>query len=258
MQTMADNWRRFVLPTQTFPHCMFHLLNCEEDETFIDEYKRLRSILEVCPQCVDLEFSTILLQFVNLNASDEEIVCSVKQLRRFLLDISIVAPLSSDLVECMHGFTQTLLHRFRGSKPSEMVAQERVMWKTITKGFATFQKWLWNRYGDASSGRRMHRFGRASRNQYSHSMAGAVRGKGTIIPVPDTQCNLPANDVCKSQKRPRQGMSMERVKRLFEFGQEESLPMPRKLSGAWACERNANVSNLFAKGEKPQVDQTLD
>lgn len=209
LQAMAENWRRLVLTTQSFPFCLFGLLDCGSDHEFLTMYARLKSAQQKCAQCCDIEFSTILLNFIDDAGDPIARGQQVTAIRRLLADTTTFAPLSSDIVECLHGYSQHLLHRWQGCKPSDPVAQERVLWVLITRAWAKLREWIWDRYGDRSSGHRMHKFGKSSRNQYS-----SAQGSKTCKPQPDKT------------------MTFEKLDRLIAFQQESSLTTSRKLCGA--------------------------
>lgn len=208
---MSDSWRRFVLPTGGFPWLIFNLVGLSQEE-FLLEYRRQRDMMLKCRECTDLEFSHVLLNFINLELGESscDVQAKVKSIQHLLFDISVHAPLTSDLVECLHGFTQALLHRWRGSKPTEPVAQERLVWSLITRTYGKVRDWLWSRIGDSQAKKRLRKYGQSSRNQYSHHKDKDVANK----------------------PRPERKLSFERMDRLITFGQKIGHGMkPRKLSG---------------------------
>lgn len=164
VEAMANRWKRFVYATQGFPWCMFDLLDKSMDE-FIAQYNQFREQLSQCECCVDVEFSRVLLETIPCQegASLAEDVAAVKAI---LKSISTRGPLSTDLVECFHGYTQNILHRWRGARVTDNVAQERVFWCMVTSAWSKFKSWVWDRYMDKSFRNRMAHFGTRSGNQY--------------------------------------------------------------------------------------------
>lgn len=213
LQAMAESWKRLVFPTQSLPFTLFQLADLDH-ECFLKEYARLRRDMQSCRQCADLEFSTPVLNFIPLDCLQEDhlIRAKVCQIKHLLQDID--APLSSDLVECLHGYSQHLLHRWRGCKPTDSVAQQRVLWTQITKLYSSFRTFLWDRHGDKHSGHRMHRFGRSSCNQYT---ADSQTGSADAHHV--------------RARTDGAAMTFDKMDRLRAFGQESSIQNPRKLSG---------------------------
>ena len=64
LQTIAECWKRFVLPTETFPWSLFKLLDCVTIDEFLVLLTDLQAKQAASPCCVDVEFSTPLLKFV--------------------------------------------------------------------------------------------------------------------------------------------------------------------------------------------------
>lgn len=153
------------------------------------------SALSVIPPQSDLESQGVLLQ--------------IGRLRRFLYDLCIWAPLSSDIVECYHGFTQCQLHRWRGSKVTDPVAQERTVWYSICSAYGVFKKWVHAQFLDKWFWMRLACFGRKTSNQYTVREDGKRVAKGTCA-------SKPSFTVCK----------MDRLLAL-----EKDLPRLRKLCG---------------------------
>lgn len=143
VEAMANHWKRFVYATQGFPWCMFDLLDKSMDE-FIAQYNQFREQLSQCECCVDVEFSRVLLETIPCQegASLAEDVAAVKAI---LKSISTRGPLSTDLVECFHGYTQNIM---------------------VTSAWSKFKSWVWDRYMDKSFRNRMAHFGTRSGNQY--------------------------------------------------------------------------------------------
>lgn len=140
----------------------------------------------------------------------------VIKLQKLLNDMAIFCPLSSDLVECLHGFSQNLLHRWRGTKPSDPVAAERLLFALVTRSFGRFRAWLWDRIGDAEVGKRQFHYGRASSNQYTQEF----RPKSKLGPKQ------------RQHPEPSRTLNFDRMDRLLAYGQQTGPGMvPRKLCG---------------------------
>ena len=184
---IGEIWRRFVQPTQTFPFVMFGLANLSVPE-FLLRFAELKATAAACPQCVDTEFSSVLLSFIPITGDEQyNLTCpaiqeKIKQVQELLRDLQVFAPLSSDLVECLHGRCQSSLHRFRGAKPSDPVAKEIILWGSITTAFGKARDWLWSQHGDKRANLRLHRFFCDGRNQHSEQGldARSTRSKAPV------------------------------------------------------------------------------
>lgn len=210
LQGMGEHWRRFSFKFHGFPYPIFKLVDIENDQDFLAEYKKLQNVMTTCPKCVDCEFSTGVLNFISPECclSEEGVSGQIGVLKRFLYSLCCNAPLSTDVVECYHGFTQCQLYRWRGCKVTDPVAQERTLWMSICSGFEKFHSWMTNRFLDKGFWTRVSTFGLKTCNQYSqhaghHSRMQKCTNKDTF--------------------------SLEKLDRMVTFEQE--LPDLRKLSG---------------------------
>ena len=208
IEPMGDNWRRLVLPTQHFTWIMFTLLAVNQEQ-WPQEIARLKSLKTACYECTDAEFSSILLDLDSMEDSDSE---SLVRLRFFLEDVAAMSPISSDLVECLHGYSQHLLHRWRGCKPSDPVAQERTLWALILRSYAKLREYLWDKHGDVNFGHRIHKYGKKSSNQY------------TVV--------LPESERLQKKASDKMPLSREKLESMLESGLR--MKAPRKLCGAMA------------------------
>lgn len=168
LQAMGDHWRRFEFPTCGMPFLLFALVDLEPGD-FLARYSQLQCQAEECPCCADIEFSTVLLRYIPRGSQLHEagVEARVNKLKQFLADLCVFAPLSTDIVECYHGYTQCQLHRWRGQKVTDPVAQERVFWASVTKTFGAFKHWMRQRYLDTHFFRRLGRFGCPGANAYT-------------------------------------------------------------------------------------------
>lgn len=210
LMSMADHWRRLIFPTCSFPWILFRVLIAGSDP--VHELEQWKETKHRCHQCVDSEFSGILLDFIPVLGIPTSPSEKLQRVIRFLEDLACYAPISSDLVECLHGFSQQLLHRWRGCKPSDSGAQQMSMWASVVKSFAKLRSFVWRRHMDANFSHRVHRFGNKGVNQYTKHVGKDIVNKS-------------------NQWEPRNKMSLERMDRLIAFGQETSMRGPRKLCG---------------------------
>ncbi|CAK9005748.1 unnamed protein product [Durusdinium trenchii] len=71
--SMAECWRRLVLPTLFFPWKIFRLLSLDTDR-WPEEISKYKDTKKACPHCVDYEFSTMILDFLDGgHGSDEDV-----------------------------------------------------------------------------------------------------------------------------------------------------------------------------------------
>ena len=64
-------------------------------------------------------------------------------------------------------------------KPTEGVAQERVLCALVTRAYEKLRSWIDDRYNDANSGHRLHKFGAPSWNNLQASYPSAVAAFGS-------------------------------------------------------------------------------
>ena len=113
---VTDLWRRMVLEFDCFPYKVFALLNdfnatqsADPDmDSFTHQWEALHDLLQSCPRCFDLEFSTPLLQGIGrltgLSAQDK--AASVEEVCSLLRSVACYAPINADSVEVKHGQLQ--------------------------------------------------------------------------------------------------------------------------------------------------------
>ncbi|OLQ14908.1 hypothetical protein AK812_SmicGene907 [Symbiodinium microadriaticum] len=121
---MADTWRRSCLTKDSFPWCLFSLATCEEGE-FEERWGQFRQTMKTCPECVDASFSQPLLRatdFEHVAEADKSHL--IYSLQHLLQDVATVCPLSTDLVENLHGQNQNALFLWRGSPKGPVAAAE--------------------------------------------------------------------------------------------------------------------------------------
>lgn len=203
---------------------MFDLLDDSDQSRVLEACKRLKAKQEACYQCCDIEFSSPLLGYLSVTNSDGA-PCHLEAVQQLLTDIAVHAPISSDVVECRHGFTQSLLHRWRGCKPSDSIAQERTLWNIITRSFGKFKDWMKDRFSDHRLGYRLHRFGQTSANQYTQKKSACGVDEALVL---DAQSNPQKHCTSKSQKGAT--LSTCKMDKLLAF--EQKLRMPRKVCGS--------------------------
>lgn len=212
LQAIGEHWRRFVFHTDGLPFTLFRLTDMSLCE-FFQGYKKLQNCMCECAGCADVEFSTVLLSCIPREGelNDPAIRLKVQELQRFLKDMSVHAPLSTDAVECWHGYTQSMLHRFRGCKVTDPVAQERVLWASVCSSFSKFRKYMMGKYLDKYFFVRLASFGHKGCNMYTNKGYDGEAGPST------------------SSCRRRSSLSLAKMDRMIAFDQE--LPGLRQLSG---------------------------
>ena len=121
---VTDVWRRFSLAQQSFPWCMFRLMDCDDDE-FCSIWTQFRAALTDCKECVDVAFSAPLLSAVDVSALDLEARGRfIRETQLLLKDIATYCPLGTDSVENTHAQNQSKLFAWRGSAKGEASAAE--------------------------------------------------------------------------------------------------------------------------------------
>ena len=207
----------------TCPYKTFELIGLDHD-SFLRQYSSLQQQAQVCKQCIDAEFTTPILQYIKcckdeIDHDGVPVRDKVTYLQGLLTHTATFAPISSDLVECLHGYCQRLIRQSGGgSRPSDSAAQQRVLWAIITKTYRKIKEFMWHRFGDKRCFSRLAQFGHKGSNQYSKGH-GAGDDEGH-------RCQPP---VRKSQK---QALSLHKVDQLISQGSE--IPKPRKLCGIFA------------------------
>lgn len=168
LEQLGEAWRRFFLEQQRYPYKMFNLIELEHDD-FLRELRSLQALEASCTQCLDLEFSSVLIKYISEDDQKDPAVLKAKiqGIRLFLRDVTIFSPISADIVECLHGASQSRLHRFRGARPTDGTAQEVVVLDKITSAYGKFKDWMWNQFGDKWGMRRLHAYNQKKGNQYS-------------------------------------------------------------------------------------------
>ena len=180
LQEIGECWKRFVHAHGSFPHVLFQLCSLNYED-FLQRYWHFQQLAETCPKCVDAEFSHVILTFIPSSAPAADALTRYKvfQLQTFLRDVATFAPISSDLVECLHGHYQSKLHRWRGCKPTDPVAQERMFWTSVVGAFGKLRTWMWNRHGDASANLRLWHFGQKRGNSHTEQASQLGNSSGT-------------------------------------------------------------------------------
>ncbi|CAK9052150.1 unnamed protein product [Durusdinium trenchii] len=166
LQSAGDAWRRFSLEQDRFPNKMFKLANLDH-QSFLEKYRAYQYIERCCCECVDLEFSSILLAYITEQDDDLQVQEKVTQIQAFLRSLCIYAPVSADVVECLHGACQSRLARFRGPRQSDDIAKEITVLDKLCSSYGKFQEWMWNRLGDRRALNRLRAYGNHRGNQHS-------------------------------------------------------------------------------------------
>ena len=124
----SDSWRRFCLPSQSFPQRLFSLATCDE-QSFAEAWAEFRDIMTSCPDCVDAAFTSPLLRSANMTElTNEDLEACVQGIQSMLCELATFCPSATDLVENLHGQHQDQFHKFRGkSKAPETAAECSVL-----------------------------------------------------------------------------------------------------------------------------------
>ena len=183
---LTEIWRRFVFQHDSFPTCLLsELLQAGTVPDFLEKYFKLKARGALCSRCVDPEFSKPFLAVISESEPGEQQKAKALRLMAVLRDISVWAPISSDLVECLHGVNQCRLHRWRGLRPTDETAQQLTVWASITTAYAKFKDVVWGRLGDKFAGNRLAQYGQPSTNQ--NSKPGDRRPRVPRMTVQDLQ-----------------------------------------------------------------------
>ena len=171
LNAMSEIWKRFVYQHQRFPAKIFTLLQAKTSNHLLDMYMEMQCQMHCCKCCVDVEFSQVLLNYIPSEMAQDrnnvELWAKLEDIKKFLQDIARFFPLSSDTVECLHGYIQTRIHKFRGRKLGDQTAQEVSLWSTIKTTHQSFWNLTWNDQGDAGARQRLHRYNMKGTNQYT-------------------------------------------------------------------------------------------
>jgi hypothetical protein len=123
---MADTWRRFCFEYQTYPYVMFALVDVEES-VFWSRASKMISELRACESCVDKIFSTPILEELFAAIADpdpERRRRTYVKISSFLGEHTVCSPITSDMVEVLHGQLQHRLHGNHRGRYKEAVASE--------------------------------------------------------------------------------------------------------------------------------------
>jgi hypothetical protein len=126
---MSDVWRKLCHAFMCPPFDVFALLDVDF-ETFADRWRLLRGLYRACPQCVDIDFTTVLLEmFGDLDGkSAAEQLEIFHQVVNLLKSIATYCPLTSDSTEIRHGQVQADAQRFVGHrKTKESIVEETAL-----------------------------------------------------------------------------------------------------------------------------------
>ena len=113
---MGDCWKRFVHDLDRYPFKTFCLLDCSTPEEVLGRCAMIRAQMEACSNCIDVEFTAQILAFLDSRQGNEELLSRARIVQEFLMDIAIFVPISSDQVECCHGFHQNFDQSFPRAK----------------------------------------------------------------------------------------------------------------------------------------------
>lgn len=142
---IGDVWRRYCLVFMSFPFTMFALIG-KSVASFFEAVEQLLDKLRTCKQCADLEFSTVILEFLSglvekPNTDDAQQLSEHEQKQALyhqvvddlLTDLATHAPLSADIVECKNGEVQASFNRVKGRSRTVKCAGELSYLKAVRK-----------------------------------------------------------------------------------------------------------------------------
>ena len=165
---IGESWRRFTHRHQGFPYQLWRLCDMEARD-LCQQFGKFQEQAVLCPKCVDCEFTRILLSQVPypIDPENPDHLQRLQKVQRLLEDLATFAPISTDSVEALHGFSQSKLGRVRGCKPTDSVAREICLWAKVCSAWKVLMTWVWDRTGDVQASRRVAGFFRKSSNQFS-------------------------------------------------------------------------------------------
>ena len=152
--TLGDLWRRLCLEVHGTPHTSFGLYGLPLEE-FLDSLRMIQKEHQTCRECLDTEFTEVILQqFAPLlqpaAESDEhasidrmsKLVEEYHAIQDVMGDVATVLPISSDLVECVHGEVQRKLHeRRRAAKILKASSMESFL-NSIKRSHRSLVEWI--------------------------------------------------------------------------------------------------------------------
>lgn len=141
-KAMADIWKRFSMPALGYPWACFALLGDKSVETFKDKWCHIQQTHAKCKQCLDLEFTGILLRRFEAPSPNDDQAWAVTQSKvtTILEQVATYSPLNSESVENAHAVAQTLLSKVRGQLKSLSTAVEDSLLDSITRAYAKLRK----------------------------------------------------------------------------------------------------------------------
>lgn len=116
VSVMSDLYRRLKQEFESPPYTVLALSDADPT-TFALEWNRLQQKFTACKYCVDIEFTSSLLEAYPgpLSANTRSGKQTITEIQRFLGSVCVWSPLTSDAVEILHGQLQWALSR-RGSQ----------------------------------------------------------------------------------------------------------------------------------------------
>ena len=198
---IGESWRRFCHKLQSFPYILWSLCELERPADLCMELAKFQRQARQCDQCVDPEFTAVLLGQLPspIDPANPDHIQMALKIKQLLQDLSTFVPLSTDSVEALHGFSQSKLHRFRGSKPTDKTAKEICLWGKVVSAWNVVMKWIWDRTGDIHNGRRVAAFYNTSASKVGSSKPR--RAKLTMPQVRAMAKDVEANPRRFKQKR---------------------------------------------------------
>ena len=171
LEAMSEAWRRFQFAVKTYPFPIFRWVDMD-DTCVWKECVELEKLGKCCPACIDSGFTRPIIDFIQARDTDEAALrVRTSAVRDFLKSAMIHCPISSDIVECLHGYCQHLLRTgSRGTRPSDNGAMERILWGLVSKSYEKLRGLIADYFADKKAAYRFHRYGKKGTNQYTKAL----------------------------------------------------------------------------------------
>ena len=171
LEAMAEAWRRFQFVVTTYPFAIFQWVDMD-DKCLWKECVELEKFGSRCPACIDSGFTRPIIDFIQATDVDEAALrVRTSAVRALLKTVMIHCPISSDVVECLHGYCQQLLRTgSRGTRPSDNGAMERILWGLVSKSYEKLRGFIADYFADKQAAHRCHRYGAKGSNQYTKAL----------------------------------------------------------------------------------------
>jgi hypothetical protein len=166
---MADIWKRFSLPALGFPWACFALLADQCVTTFRDRWYHLQQTHSKCKQCLDMEFTGILLRKFEAPSPNDDQAWTLMQIKVHALlgHVATYSSLNSESVENAHAVSQTLFSKVRGQLWSLSTAVEDSLLDSITRAYGKLRNQIKSEESPKNIQPALSRLGTRTRGAYS-------------------------------------------------------------------------------------------